>query len=27
MGNGLKFRVLVLNRLWQPVNIVGVERA
>jgi 5-methylcytosine-specific restriction endonuclease McrA len=27
MGNGLKIRVLVLNRLWQPVNIVGVERA
>ena len=27
MGTGLKYRVLVLNRLWQPVNIVGVERA
>jgi 5-methylcytosine-specific restriction endonuclease McrA len=27
MGNALKYRVLVLNRLWQPVNIVGVERA
>lgn len=27
MGTGLKLRVLVLNRLWQPVNIVGVERA
>jgi 5-methylcytosine-specific restriction endonuclease McrA len=27
MGNGLKYRVLVLNRLWQPVNVVGVERA
>lgn len=27
MGAGLKYRVLVLNRLWQPVNIVGVERA
>ena len=22
-----KFRVLVLNRIWQPVNIVGVQRA
>ena len=27
MSNALKFRVLVLNRLWQPVNVVGVERA
>lgn len=27
MGTALKYRVLVLNRLWQPVNIVGVERA
>jgi len=27
MGTGLKYRVLVLNRLWQPVNIVGVQRA
>lgn len=27
MGNALKYRVLVLNRLWQPVNVVGVERA
>lgn len=27
MGTGLKYRVLVLNRLWQPVNIVGVPRA
>ncbi len=27
MGNGLKYRVLVLNRLWQAVNIVGVQRA
>jgi 5-methylcytosine-specific restriction endonuclease McrA len=27
MGAGLKYRILVLNRLWQPVNIVGVERA
>lgn len=27
MGTGLKHRVLVLNRLWQPVNIVGVQRA
>ncbi len=27
MGSGLKFRVLVLNRLWQPVNIVGTQRA
>lgn len=26
MAAGLKYRVLVLNRLWQPVNIVGVER-
>ena len=27
MGTGLKYRVLVLNRLWQPVNIVAVQRA
>lgn len=27
MGTGLKYQVLVLNRLWQPVNIVGVQRA
>ncbi|MEM1223924.1 MAG: HNH endonuclease, partial [Verrucomicrobiota bacterium] len=27
MGCGLKHRVLVLNRLWQAVNIVGVQRA
>jgi 5-methylcytosine-specific restriction endonuclease McrA len=27
MGTGLKNRVLVLNRLWQAVNIVGVQRA
>jgi len=27
MGTGLKYRVLVLNRLWQAVNIVGVPRA
>jgi len=27
MGTGLTYRILVLNRLWQPVNIVGVERA
>jgi 5-methylcytosine-specific restriction endonuclease McrA len=27
MVTGLKYRILVLNRLWQPVNIVGVERA
>ena len=27
MGTGLKYRVLVLNRLWQAVNIVGVERS
>lgn len=27
MGTGLNFRVLVLNRLWQPVNIVGTQRA
>jgi 5-methylcytosine-specific restriction endonuclease McrA len=27
MGTGLSFRVLVLNRLWQPVNIVGTQRA
>ncbi|MEO0511147.1 MAG: HNH endonuclease [Verrucomicrobiota bacterium] len=27
MGTGLKYRVLVLNRLWQPVNIVGTQRA
>ncbi|ADE55333.1 HNH endonuclease [Coraliomargarita akajimensis] len=27
MGTGLKYRVLVLNRLWQPVNIIGVQRA
>ena len=26
MGTGLKYRVLVLNRLWQAVNIVGVQR-
>ena len=26
MRVGLKHRILVLNRLWQPVNIVGVER-
>ena len=27
MSTGLKYRILVLNRLWQPVNIVGVQRA
>lgn len=27
MGTSLKYRVLILNRLWQPVNIVGVQRA
>jgi len=27
MGTGLKYRVLVLNRLWQPVNIIGTQRA
>ena len=27
MSTAPKYRVLVLNRLWQPVNIVGVERA
>jgi 5-methylcytosine-specific restriction endonuclease McrA len=27
MGTGLTYRVLVLNRLWQAVNIVGVQRA
>jgi len=27
MGTGLKYRILVLNRLWQPVNIVGTQRA
>jgi len=27
MGEGLKQRVLILNRLWQAVNIVGVHRA
>lgn len=27
MGSGLKYRVLVLNRLWQAVNIVGVQRS
>ena len=27
MGTGLKYRVLVLNRLWQPVNIVEAPRA
>ena len=27
MGATLKHRVLVLNRLWQAVNIVGAERA
>ncbi len=26
-GDALSLRVLVLNRLWQPVNIVGVQRA
>jgi 5-methylcytosine-specific restriction endonuclease McrA len=26
MSTGLKLRILVLNRLWQPVNIVGVQR-
>ena len=27
MGMCNNFRVLVLNRIWQPVNIVGVQRA
>ncbi len=27
MSPRLEHRVLVLNRLWQPVNIVGVLRA
>jgi 5-methylcytosine-specific restriction endonuclease McrA len=27
MGMGLEYRILVLNRLWQPVNIVGTQRA
>lgn len=27
MGTGLKYKVLVLNRLWQAVNIIGVQRA
>ena len=27
MSTGLKYKVLVLNRLWQAVNIVGVQRA
>jgi 5-methylcytosine-specific restriction endonuclease McrA len=27
MGTGLTYKVLVLNRLWQAVNIVGVQRA
>lgn len=27
MHTGLNYRVLVLNRLWQPVNIVAVQRA
>lgn len=27
MGTGLKYRILVLNRLWQAVNIVTVPRA
>ena len=27
MSTVLKYRVLVLNRLWQAVNIVGVPRA
>lgn len=27
MSSQLQHRVLVLNRLWQPVNIVGAERA
>ncbi len=27
MGTALKYRVLVLNRLWQAVNIVGVQRS
>ncbi len=27
MGTALNYRVLVLNRLWQAVNIVGVQRA
>jgi 5-methylcytosine-specific restriction endonuclease McrA len=27
MGTGFTYRILVLNRLWQAVNIVGVQRA
>ncbi|MDR2980900.1 MAG: HNH endonuclease [Puniceicoccales bacterium] len=27
MGSRLENRVLVLNRVWQPVNIIGVRRA
>jgi 5-methylcytosine-specific restriction endonuclease McrA len=27
MSGCLKYRVLVLNRLWQPVNIIGPQRA
>ena len=27
MGSSLSRRVLVLNRVWQPVNIIGVRRA
>lgn len=27
MGTGLNHRVLILNRLWQAVNIVGVQRS
>jgi len=27
MSTGLNYRILVLNRLWQPVNIVGTQRA
>lgn len=27
MGSGLEYRILVLNRLWQAVNIVAVPRA
>lgn len=27
MSTTLNFRVLILNRLWQPVNIVGIQRA
>jgi len=27
MGTGLTYKVLVLNRLWQAVNIVGAQRA